>query len=183
MNKIVSLNVNIPHPCAEVWENMYPLERGKFCNHCSKKVIDFSFMSDAEIVRTMAACGAGVCGRYREDQLNRELFIKKEKGHSLMPAIMLSTLLTAGTVASSSAKGISVEMVQADTTLTPPGLPADTIQNLAGYSALGRDFEVKEYLTTRTRFHTGMIATVYTIQDPVFKAKSKRKWFQFWKRR
>ncbi len=184
MRRIVSLKVNVPHPCTEEWEKMQPTEGGRFCNNCNKTVIDFSFMSDAEVIRIIKEYGSNLCGRYLEGQLDRELSTEKENGHSLMPAIVLSTLLTAGAAISSDAKGTSVETVQVDTTQIPPCPQADTTENLMpGYSALGQDLVVTAYSVITRRYTTGATATFYTIKGTALKPKPKRKWYQFWKRR
>jgi hypothetical protein len=183
MKKIVSLHVDISHPCSEKWGEMQPVEGGRFCERCCKKVIDFSFMSDEEVLRTVEKHGNGLCGRYREDQLNRELVTEKGKSHSLVPAIVLSTMLTAGAAGAAfpDAKAASVEMIQSDT-LTPPCIPPDTTETaLAGYSALGRDFQVKGYAVTKQRLVTG--GGPYLIKYEAIPVKTQRKWYQFWKRR
>jgi len=78
-----SLRLSIPEPCHEDWAKMLPEEKGRHCRQCCKTVVDFTAMSDAEIVRffkdrsRMGADGgpgaAGVCGRFVADQLGREL--------------------------------------------------------------------------------------------------------------
>lgn len=184
MKKIVSLQVDVPHPCTENWGNMQSIEGGRFCERCCKKVIDFSFMSDEEVLRIVEKYGNGLCGRYREDQLNRELMAEKGKSKSLAPAIILSTMLTAGAGVSASfdAKGATAEMIQSDTTLTPPCEHSDTTENpQVGYSALGRDFEVKGYAVTTQRFVTG--GGPFLIKYEASPFKTQRKWYQFWKRR
>src|SRR5580700_8031354 len=68
------IQVRIDKPCSECWEQMTPEEQGRFCTACQKTVINFSGMSDSEILRTLAAGhGAGTCGRFLPGQLNRSL--------------------------------------------------------------------------------------------------------------
>ena len=44
------LNLQIPRGCGEDWQSMLPDKKGKFCISCQKQVIDFTKMSDREIV-------------------------------------------------------------------------------------------------------------------------------------
>jgi hypothetical protein len=68
------IQVRIDYPCSERWEQMAPEEQGRFCTACQKTVIDFSGMSDSEILRTLSTGhGAGTCGRFLPGQLNRSL--------------------------------------------------------------------------------------------------------------
>src|SRR5205085_11579342 len=46
---------------------------GRFCGACSKQVVDFSVMSDTEIIRYFTAAKGNTCGRFSNDQLNRVL--------------------------------------------------------------------------------------------------------------
>ncbi len=66
------LSIRIDNPCSENWENMTPFERGRFCYSCSKQVIDFTAMKDAEIVAYFRK-HSNVCGRLNEEQLDRNL--------------------------------------------------------------------------------------------------------------
>lgn len=69
-----SIQLQIPTPCGENWENMQLAERGRHCQHCCKTVVDFTMMSDEEIIRHLTkAPGANVCGRLMPDQLGRKL--------------------------------------------------------------------------------------------------------------
>jgi len=52
---------------------MSPSEKGRHCAACQKTVIDFTVMSDTEVLRYMAQAGPHVCGRLAPDQLNRPL--------------------------------------------------------------------------------------------------------------
>ncbi|WP_312301007.1 hypothetical protein [Chryseobacterium sp.] len=66
------MKIIIPKPCHENWENMTEDERGKFCSVCSKTVHDFTASSDEELINSLGS-GQNICGRFREDQLGRNL--------------------------------------------------------------------------------------------------------------
>ena len=63
--------LSIPEPCHESWEKMKSGEGGKFCEHCSKNVIDFSMMSDEQVLRVLQNNNDGLCGRFANQQLDR----------------------------------------------------------------------------------------------------------------
>ncbi|MBO9593664.1 MAG: hypothetical protein J7599_12220 [Niabella sp.] len=64
------MNISIPDPCHENWENMQPEEKGRFCNACCKTVIDFTGMSPAAISAYLKAHQSQrVCGRFMTHQL------------------------------------------------------------------------------------------------------------------
>ncbi len=65
------MKLTIPKPCHENWEQMSPDEKGRFCSVCSKSVYDFTGFSDEEIGNFNF--DQKICGRFREDQLNRNL--------------------------------------------------------------------------------------------------------------
>jgi len=67
------LQLRIPTPCHENWENMHPNEKGRHCMACQKTVVDFTLMSDAEIIHYFSKASGSVCGRVGADQLNRKL--------------------------------------------------------------------------------------------------------------
>jgi len=67
------LYVHIPEPCHENWENMSPETQGRFCQSCAKTVIDFSSMTDQEVLQYFARQQGSTCGRFANDQLERAL--------------------------------------------------------------------------------------------------------------
>lgn len=67
------IQVHIPQPCHENWNNMLPVDKGRFCQSCSKQVIDFSVMTDNEIINHLTKSSGHLCGRFAETQLQRPL--------------------------------------------------------------------------------------------------------------
>jgi hypothetical protein len=53
-------------------------DNGKFCTSCNKNVIDFSSLSDAEIIKLLSNTTSNVCGRLNSQQLNRVIHPKAE---------------------------------------------------------------------------------------------------------
>ena len=67
-----NIHLDIPSPCHEKWSEMTPAEQGRFCNQCAKNVIDFTKMSDRQIIQILET-NQSVCGRFHPEQLNRPL--------------------------------------------------------------------------------------------------------------
>lgn len=75
-------SIYIPKPCHEDWSKMTPTQQGKFCLSCNKQVIDFSLMSDRQILNFLSHQSGKLCGRFDAEQLQRPLIetkIKKKK--------------------------------------------------------------------------------------------------------
>lgn len=51
---------------------MRPDSAGRYCDHCAKTVIDFTQMTDRQVLAHLQLHGPG-CGQLRSDQLNRVL--------------------------------------------------------------------------------------------------------------
>lgn len=98
-----SLQLSVPQPCHEDWQNMITVEQGRFCNSCKKNVIDFSLMSDGEIRRYFSTRTSSICGRFYSDQLNRNIDFPKRKTipwlkyffQFTLPALLVSMKLQA----------------------------------------------------------------------------------------
>lgn len=59
---------------------MTPNEQGRYCSSCRKTVIDFSMMSDREMLDHMAnISGYTACGRFSNDQLNKKIKVTENK--------------------------------------------------------------------------------------------------------
>ncbi len=75
-----SIHLNIPEPCHEHWDQMTPVEKGRFCGSCQKQVVDFTTMSDTQLVTFFRKPSTGsVCGRFMQDQLDRTIDIPKKR--------------------------------------------------------------------------------------------------------
>lgn len=87
-----SVHISIPNHCHESWDRMDATARGAFCHSCQKEVIDFSAMTDREVIEYLERYKAG-CGRFRKDQLNANLTIPTVANGTLKwRALLLSAL-------------------------------------------------------------------------------------------
>jgi RNase P/RNase MRP subunit p29 len=66
-------SIYIPKPCHEDWNKMTPTQQGKLCSACNKQVVDFSLMSDNQILNFLSDQSGKLCGRFDTEQLQRPL--------------------------------------------------------------------------------------------------------------
>jgi hypothetical protein len=67
-------SLQIPQPCPQSWADMHPNDRGRYCASCQKTVVDYTTLSDQELITLLGKPTAETrCGRFRNDQLNRPL--------------------------------------------------------------------------------------------------------------
>jgi hypothetical protein len=69
------IQLSIPLPCREDWDQMSPDGRGRFCASCQKTVIDFSNWTDTALYEFFSKNTGPVCGRFQNTQLNRNIKI------------------------------------------------------------------------------------------------------------
>jgi hypothetical protein len=74
----MSYKISIPTPCKENWDNMTSTSTGAFCSSCSKNVIDFSAMTDAQIADYLQSNKAVFCGRFNARQLDRMIEVRQK---------------------------------------------------------------------------------------------------------
>jgi CarboxypepD_reg-like domain len=96
-NCMQSVNISIAEPCHENWDAMLEAEKGKFCLSCQKQVVDFSNMTDNDILIFMNSNTGSTCGRFMNDQLDRTITRPKEAHFSwkyilrfLLPAFLIT---------------------------------------------------------------------------------------------
>jgi hypothetical protein len=61
-------HISIAQPCTQAWNDMQSHRQGRFCGSCQKSVIDFSAMSNAEVIGILSS-SQHVCGRFGADQI------------------------------------------------------------------------------------------------------------------
>ena len=121
------IQLTIAEPCHENWDGMTPVEKGKFCGSCQKQVVDFSNMSDRQVAEFFKkpilslSKGGSVCGRFMNDQLDREITIPRKRipwvkyfFQIALPAFLMSMKVSA------QKKQGKIKVVTTDTVQRPP---------------------------------------------------------------
>lgn len=68
------IQLSIPEPCHENWDAMTPTQQGRYCNACAKEVIDFTGLSDTEVLNYfLQKKNEKICGMAYTDQLERNI--------------------------------------------------------------------------------------------------------------
>lgn len=97
-----SIRLGINNPCSESWDQMTPEKQGRFCGSCQKTVVDFTAMDDHQLLQWFAGHQGSVCGRLRQDQLDRPVAAPPEKKrnrywHYLVAGLLFSAEASAQT--------------------------------------------------------------------------------------
>lgn len=80
LNIEAKMRLSIPRPCNQNWNSFQLTTTGGHCTSCNKVVVDFTSMTDKEILTFFKNNSAHTCGRFRNGQL-------KEYDDSKMPVI------------------------------------------------------------------------------------------------
>lgn len=62
--------IDIPVPCSAQWDKMAPNNNGRFCGECHKIVIDFTSLTNQQIINIISE-SPRVCGKFETRQLAR----------------------------------------------------------------------------------------------------------------
>ena len=85
LRKNQMLLISIPKPCHENWNQMSPQDKGRFCQVCSKTVVDFTSLSVEQVQNYFVQrTGQKTCGRFRSDQLTN--------ADNLLPRLLQSSI-------------------------------------------------------------------------------------------
>ncbi len=71
MKKSDPIQISIPIPCSQDWDAMQQVQGGRHCMHCEKTVVDFTRMTDAQVLDYLKNTAAIPCGRFNNEQLER----------------------------------------------------------------------------------------------------------------
>lgn len=109
--------ISINKPCTQPWGNMVPIEGGRYCNSCKKRVTDFTGMSDDDVLKILSATD-NACGRFGDVQL-KVLNHSLQTQQNVFPrrlglALSLISLFTIG-----SSKGKQIHRTITQTFVTP----------------------------------------------------------------
>ena len=93
------IKLEIPKPCHEDWDKMSRKDQGRYCDSCQKTVVDFTLMSDKQILEYFSNTIGNTCGRFANDQLDRAL-IPDRVGRRSKWAYILNLLVPAFLISS-----------------------------------------------------------------------------------
>lgn len=111
---------------------MKPEGNGRFCENCKKTIIDFSSLSDQELYRYLSGNTSITCGRFHNDQLNKNIFPVETrhnyfKGLSGAAAALFALLTMRSVAAENSNKAVAITVQPLVEKNPLPVLPADVI--------------------------------------------------------
>lgn len=91
-----TVKLSVADPCHEDWNAMNPQEQGRFCSVCSKVVVDFSKMSDQEVLSLIDTSKKGdTCGQFTQNQLEKTFYYPVEETSKFsLRAVLLGATLT-----------------------------------------------------------------------------------------
>jgi hypothetical protein len=82
-------------PCGQSWEGMTPTERGRFCAECKLEVVDFTRLSNAQILEYFEKYQKGqtrICGRMQTERLQGGMALAARKlGLGLLAGLAVLT--------------------------------------------------------------------------------------------
>lgn len=84
------IKISIPTPCYESWQEMTPVEKGRFCNSCQKAVTDFTVMNDQQIIDFIKKHPGSHCGRFLPGQLNTPIQALSQTRQAFVPAAIFA---------------------------------------------------------------------------------------------
>ena len=128
-----SINISVKKPCTEKFSNFSITEKGGFCASCEKEVIDFTSMSQIEVIDFLCKNSANTCGRFKSSQLRT---FTEQQNYNTMPNFITKgigalsfSLLSLCAVSSLEAQEVAVNStIQTELTTTPSVILINTPQ-------------------------------------------------------
>ncbi len=81
-----NVNLSIKNPCSERFSSFSKTNDGGFCQSCKKNVVDFTSMSDQEILSYFNTKKNGTCGLFLESQLKTYQILENKKTSKIATA-------------------------------------------------------------------------------------------------
>ncbi len=88
--------LKIENPCDESWDNMHKVSGGRFCDLCSKKVVDLTLLSNSEILKILDQSEGTICGHISRSRLQKPLINIEEKKNTPYQKRMVFSKFAAG---------------------------------------------------------------------------------------
>lgn len=174
MHKSTSIQLSIPEPCSQNWDEMTANETGHFCDSCKKSVYDFTNYNDQQLIDFFKRSKGNICGKIKSEQLNKSLYSAQQTNNHSIPKFLLSTALAIGLGNNAYSKGKHTNTTIIQTTLNEitedkqsnPTIGSDSIDHISGTII---DQATKETLPGVTVFIEGTTIATSTDMNGFFK--------------
>ena len=97
-----SFSISVQEPCSENFDHFSKTRQGGFCNSCQKEVIDFTKLSNEQLIQHFEKDNGKTCGRFMKSQLkNYSPMIHNDSNKKIVSkglALMTFSLLSLCTV-------------------------------------------------------------------------------------
>lgn len=119
-----SFSISVKEPCSENFESFKATPNGGFCGSCRKEVIDFTRLSDEELIEHFNTSTNETCGRFKKSQLKSyKPMITKTSNQNLVSrgiAVMGFSILSLCAVNTTQAQDVSLneQTTQKELTMT-----------------------------------------------------------------
>jgi hypothetical protein len=151
---------------------MTAADKGRFCASCRKEVIDFTSMGESELIAFFKKPKGSVCGRFRNDQLEKDIYIRPKRVpwvkyffQIALPVFLLSCKQRTLGVVKQETTQDAPSSTYATTGLVMPDFPAEVIDS-AG-SVKGEVNRVEVVDTTNVIVGDIQIAEMEYRENPV----------------
>ena len=139
MKKPISIQIAIPEPCTQDWNDFQLVQGGRHCAHCQTTVVDFSRMTDAQLLAYFQKSGAAACGRFSAEQLDRAIKAVEVPRSTWWAKVAAGLLLSLGISEAAKGQGkreISTIESPASKTIKTEKSKTNDASNTAGFSEI-----------------------------------------------
>jgi hypothetical protein len=170
--------LRIENPCHENWDQMTPMEKGRFCDACQKKVHDFTNSSNDQLIELYKLNNGQICGRVNSTLLTEQFVAHQQNKQYLqfLKTFCLAAIISFGASLFTVKSAVATNL----TKLKNEYLTFQDSTNLIEIKGVVRDKEVKELLpfcSVLIMVGDSAIATTFTDMDGKFSLKIDSKKF------